>query len=207
MLSIEYRPPDGWPEGLKLESKIIPGHETVTINQVGHVRSCMKRGGWGISDQWKALSIHQDRPGSPWYMKIHVGKVRTVVVAHAVIETFGPPSPGVDHGLFPIDGNLENHCHWNLEWRLKSEVSWRPMFRPSPLAHLLKPLKNKKTGRKDKLTETEIELSLNEYLRGRKLRAIWNERYKQRCHFPAFAQRVYMMRKRLHPRHVQPPKP
>lgn len=194
MKSIEYRPPDGWPEGITLHSKLIPGYSTLTINEVGHIRSCKKRGPWGLSDRWTALSIHQIQPGAPWTHLIWKGG--SVLVAHLVMDTHGAPRPGKEYRLYPIDGNLENHCLWNLEWRIAATQKGVPYFPTNPLKLLGKKPKDRTKRKAFTLTRDEIAWAYQEWKRGRSALTMWRELHQDKCSFPAFYQRVRTYQKK-----------
>lgn len=212
MESIRYVPRNGWPEGLELHSVIIPGYPTMSINEAGHIRSCSLRGG-GIGDKWVTLTIRQapvNDPDAPWTFRFNDGKRLIVTVASLVMMVHGTEKPSGDHELCALDGDLTNHCLWNLAWMTRQERAGRPYFPKVNLRHLHKDAQDRAyhawrsaqvMGQRQKpirgaVPQEELFGVLAEWeQRGCSLRTIWEERFRDRCDFPTFSNRTYRIRK------------
>lgn len=198
MKSIEYVPPGGYPEGLELRSVPVKGYETLCINQVGHIRSCLKRGDWGLDTKWNAVGIFRTGDG-PWWFRFNHGARHSATVASLVMEAFGPEKPGPGYGIYPIDGNLENHCAWNLVWLDYDQSLARGLqscrFKMFKIQKAAKPgdvIRKKPNVTNEELLEVVIEFNRTK----RKLRRIWEDRFRGRINFPNFSVRVHKLRRK-----------
>jgi len=212
MKSIEYIPRD-IPEGFVIEDRVIPGEPfqgLFKITQVGHIRGIRNR--HGRAKAWRARSIFFDKRKGHWvyYHWMETGERRKVItVASLVLLTFVGPRPKGKE-IYYLDRDKGNHCLWNLVYLTKEEAAARG-FRPTMeefhrigqqgIKDKIAKFGRKTPGRKPRvhnprrLTPEEVNEVISEYEAGRKLPAIWKERFASRMAKSNFQSKIYTTRR------------
>lgn len=204
MRSIDYRPPDGYiPYGYVQDLRPIPGYEGWFVDQLGHLRS--NRARWGTGPiQHRSILLQDGR----WTATIwrHVtgdkhrnGKREAHTVASLVMLAFHGPKPA-RHIVAYLDGDMENHCLWNLKYMKRAEarkIGAAIDIEPSPWASLRLnpkprvpepevPARKPRAPKPPPMSRAEVAQAVAEWKAGRKLRRIWQDRHQDALSWKIF---------------------
>jgi hypothetical protein len=191
---------DDIPEGFVPHDVIIPIpilERKYTVNAIGHIRSLWGR--FGAREFPLPLSVSRQIGREGWYLVL-TGADRKpwfqASVRSIVMLTFGGPKPK-GHRVVPIDGDYDNHCFWNLEYRPMDlppglQVT-NPQKRPAP--KWVKPRWDR-AKRTKMFSQADWDWVCMEYGRGRTLYEIWKEKFMDRNSQASFQTQFYSERKR-----------
>lgn len=212
MRSTLYLPPGGLeniPEGTVLEDRPVAWMDHITINQIGHIRGCLKRGPHGVGEEYTPRAIFQ-HGHLGWVFSTGaekgVKRSRKTVASMVMLAFVGPP-PSPLHKAYFLDRDCNNHCLWNLEYLTMKEAQARGIITSHREMQRLSMEARKDKGKLKRqhphpppgiaggMTAEEMVVVLSDFENGRKLRTIWDERFRQKTTFQAFRNQIYMLRK------------